>query len=541
MPEHVVLIGTDTAGLDAVLQYQQGNPAVRATALYPDHNPLPEFSCSIMGRYLGRGIEFPERLRACGIDRDNKRIRVRDNISGADSFIAYDKVVFASGAAPGDLDIRGELPGKVLRISGHAEANRLFPMEGTTVVVGNGLNMLLTVSALLKHGKGDIAVIPEYGRDVVTPLSASLAAMVYHTLGESGVTVHENARLETIQSRQDGLRLVTDTGTIDADRIINATHSVPVTDVAEEAGLETDPHGGIVVDAAMRTSDPDIYACGSCAAFINEICDNPIPGNSIRASVPRQSRILAGNLGGESAPFTAIPGAWSVTVADLTISGTGLTVEGAKACGFDKAMSATAIQFDRAHFMPDAALMTLELVFDPLTRRVLGIQGISTMGDGLCGRISAVSAILSSKPTVDDVANLEVAYSPPFASAMDVLNTVANVADNMLAGVNEGIDASEFERLWAERETNDHFFLDCRELGNAAPFIEQYPDHWNHIPQGELGRRLAEIPEDMKIILLCNTGARSYEAQVELKHAGRTDVVNVDGGMTALRQTGVKV
>ena len=200
-----------------------------------------------------------------------------------------------------------------------------------------------------------------------------------------------------------------------------------------------------------------------------------------------------------------------------------------------------AIQFDRAHFMPGVELMTLELVFDGPTRRVLGIQGLGKSADALCGRISAVSAVLPMKPTIDDISNLEMAYAPPFSSAMDVLNTVANGADNMLAGINESISPEEFRELWAEREREDSFFLDCRELGNAQPVLDRHTAHWNHIPQGQIARRVAEIPTDRKIVLVCNTGTRSYEAQTILKHAGFCDVVNVEGGNTALRQSGIEV
>ena len=122
-----------------------------------------------------------------------------------------------------------------------------------------------------------------------------------------------------------------------------------------------------------------------------------------------------------------------------------------------------------------------------------------------------------------------------------MLNAVANIAENILAGVNEGIGADEFDRIWQERDNDECFFLDCRELGNAESLIERHPLHWNHIPQGEIAKRISEIPTDRKIILLCNTGARSYEAQVTLKHAGINNVANVDGGIAAIKQSGVKV
>lgn len=539
MPQQIVIIGADETALNGVLKYLEDHPDTEATVLYPELNPLSEFSCSTLERYLGRGIEFPERLRAVGVDRETKRVRIRDNISGADSTIPYDKLIFASGAAPAELDVPGE-NNSIIRVGTFVDAARLRPTTGKTIVVGNGLNMLLAVSALMMLGKGDIEAIEIPNTTLPAPMSADLESMVVHHLAKSGITIRRGETLQRIEHGDKSVKLITDQREVDGRRIINASSSVPVTYMAGDAGIHSDANGGLLVDGKLQTNDPNILACGSCASFVSPACKQPIPGIAVQSTERRQSHTLAESLAGKSPEFFAPVCAYSLALGDLSVAGTGLSVEAAKACGFD-AKSATVVQFDRAHFMPDASLMTLELVFDGPTRRVVGIQGLGASGQGLCSRISAVSALLSRKPTIEDISNLEIAYSPPFASAMDVLNAVANVADNMLAGINEGIGANEFARRWADRESSNDFFLDCRELGNAAEYLERHPLHWNHIPQGELARRMDEVPKDRRIILLCNTGVRSFEAQVALKHAGYDDVVNVDGGMTALKQSGIKL
>jgi len=182
--------------------------------------------------------------------------------------------------------------------------------------------------------------------------------------------------------------------------------------------------------------------------------------------------------------------------------------------------------------------MTLELTVDTKTGRVLGIQGIANSGDALTGRVGAVAALMQRGCVVQDLSVLEYPYSPPYASAMDIINTVGTVAENMLSGMNQGISAEEFERLFAEKG-EDRFFLDCREADNAEPYLERFPGAWHNIPQGQLRKRLDEIPRDRSVVIICNTGMRSYEAQITLKEAGFTDVVNVHGGMAALRQSGL--
>jgi len=540
MPERLVIIGADEPGLNAARTYLAAHPGTEVIVLYPELNPLPEFVCSAIEKYLQADFQIPETLRVFAVDKEAKRVLTRDTISAVETAIKYDRLIFAAGAAPDCLNIPGEHLRGIVRVATFEDAERLRGIEGKTVVIGNGTNLLMTVSALMRRSKGTIeAVIPAKSKGM-QPLSDNLMGMVRHHLVETGIAIHAEQHLQKIVRNGESLEIVMHEQTIVADRIVIATPSRPVTELASEAGLSVDRADAVVVDSRLQTTDPNIYACGSCAAFIVPGCENPIPGLAVRASERRQAAVLADVLSGGDQEFSTPSSAFSLVFGDLVIAGAGLTVENAKLCGF-KPMSATVVQFDRAHFMPEVELMTLELVFDAPTRRVVGIQGLGKSGDGLRGRISAVSAILSSKPTIEDVSNLEVAYSPPFASAMDVLNTVANVADNMLSGTNEGVSAAEFERLWAEREANNLFFLDCRELGNARPFLERHPLHWNHIPQGEVARRIEEVPVDRKIVLICNTGARSYEAQVLLKHAGRENVVNVDGGMSAVKQSGIEV
>lgn len=184
--------------------------------------------------------------------------------------------------------------------------------------------------------------------------------------------------------------------------------------------------------------------------------------------------------------------------------------------------------------------MTLEMVVDKPTRRVLGVQGFGSSGDAMVGRINAVAALLKSEPTIDDISNMELAYSPPFAAAMDILNTLANLADNALLGINRGVGPDGFQEMWDKREQGECYFLDCREAPDAEPHMEKNPE-WHNIPQGELAKRVNEVPRDKPVVLVCNTGARSYEAQITLTESGFDKVINVQGGMAAIKKYGVDV
>jgi rhodanese-related sulfurtransferase len=198
------------------------------------------------------------------------------------------------------------------------------------------------------------------------------------------------------------------------------------------------------------------------------------------------------------------------------------------------------VQFDRAHFFPDKDLMYLEIVVEKAGGRVLGVQGLGNRGDGLFARLCAVAGLLHQKPPVSEISNLELPYSPPFSAAMDILNALGNTAENILAGKNRTINPEQVLELWKEKDPDRFLFLDCRGWGNAEPFVQKYPEIWKSIPQDQLRQRLAEVPGDKQLILVCNTGVRSFEAQVALDQAGLRDCLNLQGGLAALKKLGLE-
>ena len=185
-------------------------------------------------------------------------------------------------------------------------------------------------------------------------------------------------------------------------------------------------------------------------------------------------------------------------------------------------------------------MMSLELVVDKPTRRVLGIQGACSAGDALKARVDAVASVLQyAKPTVEDISNLEISYAPPFASAMDVVNVVANVADNVLAGRFKPVTGDEFMELWKKRNQNHIFFIDARPAKAGQAVQAEHPE-WHSIPLEEIAARVNEVPRDRPVALICNTGLRAYDSLLVLARNGITDVVNSTGGMQAVAKMGLK-
>ena len=135
---------------------------------------------------------------------------------------------------------------------------------------------------------------------------------------------------------------------------------------------------------------------------------------------------------------------------------------------------------------------------------------------------------------VDEVCSLETGYAPPFASAMDVINNAGNALDNILAGHNRPIDSADFLFEFSHK---DNRVLDIRGEKEAAPFKAKYGDRWLNIPQDQLRKRVGEIPKEEQFFLLCDTGPRSYEAQVFLSSQGITNTRNIQGGFAMIKMT----
>ncbi|MFW6127004.1 MAG: rhodanese-like domain-containing protein, partial [Thermodesulfobacteriota bacterium] len=180
----------------------------------------------------------------------------------------------------------------------------------------------------------------------------------------------------------------------------------------------------------------------------------------------------------------------------------------------------------------------LHLVVDRQTRRLLGAQGICHNGDALVGRINSIAALLLHKGALEDLSNLEMAYSPPYGTALDITNTVANTAENIITGHNRSIDLAEFQHLFLDAKDRA-ICLDVRGAANAAPFVAHFGERWLNIPQETLKHRFDEVPRDKPLILICNAGMRSYEALKQLQTQGFDNAVGLQGGVAALKKAGM--
>lgn len=489
-----------------------------------------------------KGVEAIPGTKALAIDRKNKTVRIRKS-SGEETDLPYDKLVLATGSRPKKMNIPGTDLENVFSV-GNLESAITIKQKvtggeiGKAVIIGAGFIGLEMAEALSDMWEVETAVVEFCDQIMPGFVSKNLSLMAQRRMEAHGITFYLGESVEAIEGDGAVERVRTNKRVLEADLVISAVGIAPNGDLAREAGLDVAPGGFIVVNDRMQTSDPDIFAGGDCVQVPHLITGKPgyFPLGSI---ANRQGRVIGTNLAGGDARFEGAVGSFVVKLFDGALAGAGLSLETALREGYD----ATGIQvgqFDRAHFYPQKEIIFLELVVDRKTRQVLGIQGFGGENSGMFARINAVASILRQKPTVSDIGNLEFTYSPPFASAMDIVNALGNAAENFLDGRYVPAHAGDFLECWDNRDCGEYFFIDCRAGADARPFAEKYPEIWKSIPHDELHSRIGEIPRGKRLVLVCNTGVRSFEAQINLRARGIDNTVSVGAGIAGLKECGIK-
>lgn len=490
-----------------------------------------------------KGVTVLPRTRALRIDRGRKVVEVEDLEGGGRRELEYDRLVLGTGSET----VRPPVPGIELEkvFSVHNLQNALdvkravvSPDVTRAVVIGGGAIGVEVTEALADIWGIRTALVERLGHILPQAFDANIAAVAEHHLREKGVEVLTGETVLRLDGGEEGMvrQVVTDRRTLQADMVVLSAGVRPRSRLAREAGLDLSSGGGIVVNEHLQTSDPDIYAGGDCIENRSHITGGGVY-TPLGSLANRQGRVIASHIAGMGGSFQGVVGSFIVKIFDLSLASAGLSLEKALAEGFDAERVLT-VGYDRAHFWPEKSLLFLQLIVDRSDRRVLGISGVGGANDALAVRIDAVAALLKHRPTVEEISNLELAYSPPFASAMDSLNALGNAAANLLDGLYHRMTAGEaMERLLGP-EGGD-LFLDLNAPRSAEPYVKRFPGRWVNVPYQDLSRRIEELPRDRTIITICDSGIRSYESQVLLSARGYPSVYAMEGGLNLLKKLGL--
>ncbi|SLM30847.1 Nox1 [Desulfamplus magnetovallimortis] len=560
MPEKVLIIGAVALGPKVACRLRRINPEIDITVI--DRDSLISYGGCGIPYYVGgdvaeieglystiahakRDVEFFRkvkgfnvltRVEAIAIRRADKKVVVRRLDDDTEDEISYDKLVLATGATP----MRPPFPGAdlpqvhVVSNLHHASAVKSAISRGeveNAVVIGAGAIGIEMAEALTDLWGINTTIVEMADQVLPQALSRDMARIVEKKLVDSGVNLLLSERVMAINGdKENGVESVETANTkLPCDMVILAAGVRPNSELALEAGLATGRNRGILVNKRMQTTDPDIYAGGDCAEFTNLVNgqDCVMPLGSL---ANRQGRIIATNINGGNEQFPGSVGSFCIKVFDMGVAKAGLTVAQAEAAGFDP-VCATVAQSDRAHFFPDADFMFMKLIADRKTRKILGVEAAGPQGDAVKSRVDAVAPLLQFGVDVSFICNLEVSYSPPYASAMDVVNNAGNALDNTLDNSLKSADTFDFVEKMKQGIVT---VLDVRSSIQAEPFVEKFKDKWINIPQDELRNRYEElngkISASEPLYIICGTGPRSYESQVFLASKGIKNTLNVSGG-----------
>ncbi|MDP8266196.1 MAG: FAD-dependent oxidoreductase [Candidatus Aceula meridiana] len=472
-----------------------------------------------------KNVKVFNKMEVISVNAKLKKIFVKDYETLEEKEISYDTLVLATGARPVIPPVEGIKLKNVFTLQTIEDAEGIKAMldDGgakDVVIIGGGLIGVEVTEALAERGAR--VTIIERLPQILPMLDKELAVHVVRHMEAKGVKIKTQTTVQAIEGSEEVSAVMTDKGRIACDFVISAVGVRPNTVLAKESGLKVGKTGGITVNEQMQTSDPNIFAVGDCVESIDLLTEKPcfVP---LGSTANKQGRVAANNICGRHDSFPGVLGSTVCKVFDFNVGRTGLGEAQAKEEGFD-VVSLLSPAPDKAHFYPGAKLIFIKLIADRQSRRLLGFQAI---GPGAVDkRIDVAATAITAKMTVDQIANLDLCYAPPYSPAMDNILTAANIARNKIDGMYESLTPDEVYEKIIKGE--DIVLLDVRspEEYNEAKIKDSIL-----VPLGQLRRRVDELPKDKEIITFCKISLRGYEAALILKSAGFSNVKVMDGGI----------
>lgn len=446
---------------------------------------------------------------ALSINRALKTIAVRNLATGEEYEITYDKLILSPGASPIRPNIPGSERAMTLRTVEDVERIALAVIEKpkTAVVIGGGF-IGVEIAENLIH-KGIATSIVEAAPQVLAPLDIEMATFVHSELARNGVNLFLGNSVVAIGERSVEL---SDGRHVDAEMVIMAIGVRPDVDLARGAGITIGERGGIEVNQFNQTNDLDIYAIGD-AAQKKDALDGTSTLVPLANLANRHGRVVADHILGRDVRVVPTIGTAIVKVFELTIATTGWNEKRLKTTGREFKVVHTHPS-SHAGYYPGAEQMSLKLIFDSKSGEIYGAQGVGY--EGVDKRIDVIATAIRGGITAPELADLELAYAPPFGSAKDAVNMLGYVAENAISGLVKTLQ-------WSE--VGEHKLLDVRSKSEFA--AGSIPGAIN-IPVDELRERIGEVPTH-DVLVLCQVGQRGHTATLLLNELG-ISAKNLDGG-----------
>ncbi len=431
----------------------------------------------------------------------------------------YDKLVMASGASAITPPVDGVNLKNVffVRTPDDGEALRSAVEAGDikrAVVVGGGYIGLEVAENLFSQGVR--VTIIDMAKHILPGFDEEVCEYVENHLANQGIIAFTETKLEAILGDGKVEKVKTSNRAFKADAVILSVGIKPNTDFVEGSGIELMPNKTIKVNEYLQTNVEDIYAVGDCATVVNRLTKEPT-WSPMGSTANIAGRIVAKNIAGTETAYPGVLGTAVLKLPELNAARTGLTEAAVRKAGYN-AVSVVAVVDDKAHYYPDASYFIVKMIADKDSKKLLGLQ---VLGKGAVDKMVdiAVTAITMGA-TLNGIQNMDLAYAPPFSTAIHPFTHTVNILLNKINGKFETITPAAY----LNGEGKDYKVIDT----STIPSI----DDAHYVDLTKVDQEFSEFAKDEKLLLVCTKGKRAYMLQNRLKHLGYANTLVLEGGTT---------
>ena len=476
--------------------------------------------------YIGGVIEDPEALtlqtpesffsrfrvtmkvrhEVTAIHPERKAVSVKNLETGELFEESYDKLLLSPGAKPTQPRLPGLGSEKIFTLRTVEDTFRIKEyiqekQPKSAVLAGGGFISLELAENLRELGM-DVTIV-QRPKQLMNPFDADMAAFIHGEMRKHGVRLALGHTVEGFEEKDSGVDvLLKDEAPLHADMVVLAIGVSPDTGLAKDAGLELGIKGSILVNDRMETSVPDIYAVGD-AVQVKHFVTGQDALIALAGPANKQGRIAADNICGGDSRYSGSQGSSVVKVFDLTAAATGVNETNAGKAGLS-VDSVVLSPMSHAGYYPGGKVMTMKVVFEKETYRLLGAQIVGY--EGVDKRIDVLATAIRAGLKATQLKELELAYAPPYSSAKDPVNMAGFMIENIANGVLKQWHLEDVDKLPRDGSVT---LLDTRTVGEYAG---GHIDGFTNIPVDELRERLGELDKSKPVYVICQSGLRSYIA-----------------------------
>ena len=416
---------------------------------------------------------------------------------------SYDKLILSPGAKPVMPNLPGIENEKIftLRTVEDTLKIRSFVEEKkpkTAVMVGGGFIGLEVAENLCDLGVK--VTVVQRPKQLMNTLDYDMATLVHNKLRSKGISLKLGGDVIGFDEKEDLQVLLKDDEPIPTDMVLMAIGVSPETTLAKKAGLELGIKGAIVVNDKMETSVLDIYAVGDAVQVKHTVTGN-YAVISLAGPANKQGRIVADNICGLDSHYKGSMGSSVIKLFDMTVASTGLTEKAAKDAGieYERIVLSPA---SHAGYYPGAKVMTMKVVYEKSTLKILGAQIVGY--DGVDKRLDVIATAISAGMKATELKDLDLAYAPPYSSAKDPVNMAGFMIENIESGIVKQFHFDELDKLPKDGSVT---LLDTR---TQSEYARGHVDGFINIPVNDLRENIDKLDKSKPVYVMCQSGLRSY-------------------------------